>query len=198
MKKETKNTKEKIKSVATKLFSTYGYNATSIRKIAKEVGIRESAIYNHYKSKEDIFLCISHDIFISMPSPLLTENKIKDAKGYLKEYAEEFKKMTYNKTYEKLFRLLMIELLQNEQLRKNFMQNFHNQNTKILSKNFFEMMQNADIRSADPMVLAYEFLSTLFYIRLQVILLNIDNKKENFIENMFEKHVDFFWESIKL
>lgn len=31
-----------------------GYDNVSIRSIARDVGIKESSIYNHYKNKEDI------------------------------------------------------------------------------------------------------------------------------------------------
>lgn len=48
------NNKEKIFHVSIDLFSKYGYDSVSIRKIASEVGIKESSIYNHYKSKESI------------------------------------------------------------------------------------------------------------------------------------------------
>ena len=46
--------KEKIFDVSINLFSEYGYDGVSIRQIAKEVGIRESSIYNHFPSKESI------------------------------------------------------------------------------------------------------------------------------------------------
>ena len=58
-------TKEKILKVATTLFSELGYKGASVRKIASEVGIRESAIYNHYKNKEEIFLDVAKGIFSS-------------------------------------------------------------------------------------------------------------------------------------
>lgn len=58
-------TKEKIVKVASTLFSNNGYKATSVRKIAAEVGIRESALYNHFKNKEAIFLEIAQSIFSS-------------------------------------------------------------------------------------------------------------------------------------
>lgn len=48
------NNKEKIFNVAVDLFSEHGYDGVSIRQIAREVGIKESSIYNHYKSKESI------------------------------------------------------------------------------------------------------------------------------------------------
>ena len=51
-------TKDKILIEALSLFSVSGFSGVSVRDIAKAVGIRESAIYKHYKNKQDIFDCI--------------------------------------------------------------------------------------------------------------------------------------------
>lgn len=47
-------TKEKIFSSAIELFMLKGFNEVSLRDIADKVGIRQSTIYNHFKSKQDI------------------------------------------------------------------------------------------------------------------------------------------------
>jgi len=47
-------TKEKIMFAAVKLFSTKGYDAVSMRDLAKATGIQVSSIYYHFKTKEDI------------------------------------------------------------------------------------------------------------------------------------------------
>ena len=78
------------------------------------------------------------------------------------------------------------------------MDEFHNKNIKVLSEAFFIMMQNSLIRSGDPMIVAYEFLSTLFYTRLQITIMRFDNESVDRLSTQFEKHVDFFWESIKI
>ncbi len=53
-----KNTKELILDVSLTLFSERGYDGVGIREIAKVVGIGDSALYKHFKSKEDIFNAI--------------------------------------------------------------------------------------------------------------------------------------------
>jgi|FLOH01.1.fsa_nt_gi AcrR family transcriptional regulator len=198
--KKGTGTKDKILKASFLLFTEYGYKATSVRKIASSVGIRESAIYNHYKSKEEIFLLIAKDIFSSPFS--FKEEEIKElalrGKPFLHKYVMQYKLLTFDKNNESMFRLLLIELLQNKELREQFMTDFHDKNIKILSEGFFIMMQNSLIRYADPMTISYEFLSTLFYLRLQVTLLRFDSLSTNSLATQFEKHVDFFWESIKL
>ena len=47
-------TKERILYEALTLFSSFGYEAVSIREIAAAVGIKESSLYNHFKGKRDI------------------------------------------------------------------------------------------------------------------------------------------------
>lgn len=193
-------TKEKILKIATDLFSELGYKGASVRKIASAVGIRESALYNHFKNKEEIFLEVAKGIF---SSPFTLEsNEIRElasrGKPFLQKFTMQYKMLTFDKSNENMFRLLMIELLQNKELREQFMSEFHDKNIKILSEGFFTMMQNNLVRSADPMIISYEFLSTLFYIRLQVTLLRFDSNSTNHLATQFEKHVDFFWESIRI
>ncbi len=194
------DTKQKILKVSSALFSEHGYKGTSVRKIASEVGIRESALYNHFKNKEEIFLCVAKEIFTS---PFSVENDdIKESalkgKAFLQKFAMQYKLLTFDKNNESMFRLLMIELFANKELREQFMDEFHTQNVKMLSEAFFIMMQNSLIRSSDPMMVAYEFISTLFYIRLQITLMRFDNSSTTSMSTQFEKHVDFFWESIRV
>jgi AcrR family transcriptional regulator len=194
-----KGTKQKILKVSTALFSQYGYKGASVRKIAAEVGIRESAIYNHYKNKEEIFLEVAKNIFTSPFS--FSKEEVEElalrGKPFLQKFTTQYKMLTFDKNNENMFRLLMIELMQNQGLREKFMKEFHDNNIKILSEGFFVMMQHSLIRSSDPMMISYEFLSTLFYLRLQVTLLRFDAHSTNNLATQFEKHVDFFWESIK-
>jgi AcrR family transcriptional regulator len=195
-----KGTKQKILKVSTALFSQYGYKGASVRKIAAEVGIRESAIYNHYKNKEEIFLEVAKNIFTSPFS--FSKEEVEElalrGKPFLQKFTTQYKMLTFDKNNENMFRLLMIELMQNQGLREKFMKEFHDNNIKILSEGFFVMMQHSLIRSSDPMMISYEFLSTLFYLRLQVTLLRFDAHSTNNLATQFEKHVDFFWESIKI
>lgn len=54
-KQEARNTRERILDASLELFAAQGYAATSLRQIAQAVGIKESAIYAHFESKEAVF-----------------------------------------------------------------------------------------------------------------------------------------------
>jgi AcrR family transcriptional regulator len=47
-------TQNKILETAACMFACKGYDNVSIRDITREVGIKESSLYNHFKSKQDI------------------------------------------------------------------------------------------------------------------------------------------------
>ncbi len=55
---ENMSTRDRIFAAAVNLFSTRGYHGTSIREIAREVGIKESSIYNHFPGKDGILEAI--------------------------------------------------------------------------------------------------------------------------------------------
>ena len=52
---EQETTKDRILTEALRLFAAYGYDAVSVAQIAGAVGIKAPSLYNHYKSKRDIF-----------------------------------------------------------------------------------------------------------------------------------------------
>lgn len=196
------NTKKLIEDAAMDLFSEYGYKGTSVRKIASKVGIRESALYNHFENKEAIFLAIAERVFASPFAQRNTDDFIREnakkGKSFLHKFMTEFKLMTFDKKHEKLFRFMMIELMQNEILRDGFWKQFHESNIKLLSSGLFIMMQEGLIRSEDPMTLANAFLGQMFYLRIQVSLLKADNKPTTALSTAFERQLDLFWHMVAL
>ena len=54
------DTRERIMDTALSLFSVSGYEAVSIRDICREVGIKESSVYYHFKNKRDILDSLLH------------------------------------------------------------------------------------------------------------------------------------------
>ncbi len=55
-------TKQRILMEAIRLFAADGYEAVSVEKIARAVGIKAPSLYKHYRSKQDIFSSILREM----------------------------------------------------------------------------------------------------------------------------------------
>ena len=51
----TNDTRERILAVAAQRFGEHGYEGTSLREIAEDLGITKAAVYYHFPNKEQIF-----------------------------------------------------------------------------------------------------------------------------------------------
>ncbi len=196
-----KNTKELILEISLKLFSEKGYKSTSVRDIANEVGITQSGLYNHFKGKDAILETLIANLTDSAIVKLFENKSIEElansGKTVLRSIATTFKLISFDKKNEALFKLLMQELYKNREIRKIYNEHFYQENVKKLSSIFSVMMTNELIKKSDPLFLAHEFFSPLFFYQMQVNLLKIDKKANSSMVTLFEKHVDMFWENNK-
>lgn len=62
IRKDTLIRQQEIVSAARKLIVKYGSEHVTIKKMAKEIGVSEAAIYRHFKSKRDILSFLVDDI----------------------------------------------------------------------------------------------------------------------------------------
>lgn len=58
MQQRSEETRSKIMESAIKLFSSRGYNASSVDDICKDAGISKGAFYHHFESKQMLFLAL--------------------------------------------------------------------------------------------------------------------------------------------
>jgi AcrR family transcriptional regulator len=52
------DTRQRILDVALDLFTEQGYDGTSLRQIAEQLGVTKAALYYHFESKEDILMAL--------------------------------------------------------------------------------------------------------------------------------------------
>ncbi|OCL27288.1 hypothetical protein U472_07430 [Orenia metallireducens] len=196
-----KNTKDLILDAALDLFSEKGFAATSIREIAEKVGIRKSSIYNHFKSKEDIFETL-FSILGAKTIKGIFENKelqekINHPYDFLKIFAKLVKKFVDNLEEEKLLKVMLMEH-NSEVVRRMMKEKFLEEDREILIKIFKEMIEKGLIKPYDPLTLANEFIGTLIFIRIQHLLLSYETDDFSVIYNLIDRHIEFFWNAIKV
>lgn len=195
------DTKKKILNSALDFFSQHGYSGASIRQIARAVGVRESAIYNHYKSKEEIFLTILSSFKLKTISKEILSDDLLDEvvnpERFLKKFALRLIEH-WNKPEEKKFiRVLLMEqftYIGNIELSTT---DYLGELRKICKLIFSEMVNTKIIKSFDPSLLADEFTASLFLIRTELLSLD-DHVDVDAVYDRANKHVEFFWKAIKI
>jgi len=164
--------------------------------------LQQGALYNHFKNKDAILMTLIDQLMSSAIVTIFEEKEpaelYKRGKSLLANIATTFKLLSFDSKNEALFKLMMQEMYKNSDIRDLYHEYFYQQNIKKLSAVFFMMMQEEMIRSYDPLMLANEFLSPLFFYQTQVILLKLDDKSTSSAVLLFEKHVEYFWNAIRV
>jgi AcrR family transcriptional regulator len=196
----SQDTKVKIMSAALGLFSKCGFAGASVRHIAKEVGIRESAIYNHFDSKNDILKEILDEYSPwAAGADLLTDellNELVNPKEFLSIFSEKLLNH-WNSDYErKIFRLLIFEEFSDNSDSDKSLNKLISSLQELWVIIFNEMKKLNIIKNIDSEILANEFVAPLFFIRIE-FLSGEDSNKIIDSKNKLKSHINFFWDAIK-
>lgn len=203
---EIKSTKEKIFDTSIDLFSKKGFDAVSIREIGREVGIRESSIYNHYKNKESILDSIINYFMSELEASSMTEEKMDELMSlgpevFFKEGARQFIEGMSTPKTEKIWRIISIEVYHNEKIKNFFVKELLETPIKGWETIFQKMMENGLIKRYDPTILAREYFSFALYLYFEYFILRYDTEYDSFMElacNKMADHAKFILDSLKI
>lgn len=202
-----KNTKEKIFDVSIDLFSQDGYDGVSIRQIAKEVGIKESSIYNHYQSKESILESIlSYYIneMLKEEAPIMqSEKNLKmDFNQFYKEGSDRFISKLSEEKMMKITRIFLVESYHNEKI-KNFVKEAIIGYAINGWEDLFELMKEKKFikMDADIKQLAESFYYYGLFLLYEHFIINYPEDDEEFLKD-FERrttnHMKILFNSVKI
>lgn len=201
-----KNTKEKIFDVSIDLFSQYGYNGVSIRQIAKEVGIKESSIYNHYPSKESILESILNyyiEEMLKEEAPIMqsSEDLDLDFDYFYKKGSDRFISKLSEEKMMKITRIFIVGSYHNPKM-KNFVKEGIVDYAIKDWKNLFDLMKVKKIirEDADSKQLAESFYSYGLFLLYEHFILNYPEDDAKFLKD-FERrttaHMKIIFNSVK-
>ena len=201
-----KNTKERIFDVSIDLFSQYGYDGVSIRQIAKEVGIKESSIYNHYQSKESILESIlSYYIneMLKEEAPVMKpkENLNIDFDHFYKEGSDRFISKLSEEKMMKITRIFLVESYHNEKIKKFVKESIIGYAINGWEELFNLMKEMNFIRKdADIKQLAESFYYYGLFLLYEHFIINYPEDDEKFLKD-FERrttdHMKILFNSVK-
>jgi|LGOV01.1.fsa_nt_gb AcrR family transcriptional regulator len=104
-----KSTEEKILKAATKMFSEFGYNGVSTKKIATVAGVNEVTIFRHYTSKSNLLQAvIKHYSFEGNIIQKVENDLCGDVEKDLEIFAEDYYMFLVNNI--KMYKIQMREI----------------------------------------------------------------------------------------
>lgn len=199
------DTKKKILEVSLALFAQKGFDGVSVREIAKEVGVRESALYKHYKNKEDILDKIIEEMISSIRNgyelrhvpETLTEGVAEGYRNISEEQLCEmswsiFKMFTEEPKLSNFRRLLMREQFHNKTFAKYYDKFFIEGVIESQAKTFLQLVDSGLFRKADERIIALHFYGPILLLFQQY---DCEPEKKDEIKEMLFKHVRAFGEN---
>lgn len=197
---DARDTKEVILNVALKLFSERGYDGVGVRDIAKEIGIRESALYKHYSGKQDIFNSILKDMDRRYSEAAVSSRIPENISAMFAEQKDEreelfkiclamFQFYLQDEYGSQLRRMLTMEQYRNTQAGETFRELIIDNGLDHISNVFKELIKKGYYYNADPMVMAIQFYSPIY-----LLLGKYDGLPDKYDEALYflEKHITQF------
>lgn len=202
--KESTSTKQKILEAAIDLFSQNGYSAVSIREITKYVGIKESALYNHFKTKDEMletiyFIFRKEQKQRSLP-PIEKLDEIMEVmtpEAFLMQGFTNFITTINNPLLVKIWRILNIEQYRDQRARDIILNDIYKGTIDFLEAAFRIMIQKGEIKNLNPRMLAFEYQYPLFSTMTEYLLLQFDQRDTRDLEQRVKQHIDFFIQNVK-
>ena len=200
---EKSNTKQEILEASLELFSTQGYEATSISQIAEAVGIRKASLYSHFASKQAILDALMqitleqyerHSIFANADwdNPAFTkdrENITPDAAVQM--IVGQIRYIIHDPQISRARKMLTIEQFRNPQMadlqtKQNYMDvmRYFTGMTRFL-------IRQGKLENGDTELMAAELCLP---ISVWINLCDRDPERENEIMKLVERHIRKFFE----
>lgn len=205
-------TKDKILEVSLSLFSQRGFSAVSVRDIASAVGVRESAMYKHFSSKQAVFdqlvadYLAKSDAFMAGIHALPTENPAALAQtveiygqlsdeDFLRIGGSVFTDFLMQPDVLRFWRMISIERFHNKPLAGLWHQHLFEAPISFQTCMFKLLADAGAVRPVDPSILALEFFTPLLLLYLQALPFEPDSTEFKRSLELANRHMKHFRET---
>ncbi|MBS4196205.1 TetR/AcrR family transcriptional regulator [Lederbergia citri] len=198
------STKEKILNIAIDLFSKSSFSAVSIRDITREVGIKESSLYYHFKNKDElldsIFSIFQQEIGKVCPPLDILDQILEQTtpEQFLQQGLQNFKSyICDNPKMSRISRILSTEQFNHPRARSIILNDLYEDNIKFIEVVFAKYIDLGYIQEYPPRLLAVEYQYPVFSMITQYQILQFEGKDTSELEELLHDHVEFFVHKIK-
>ncbi|MCP4162405.1 MAG: TetR/AcrR family transcriptional regulator [Deltaproteobacteria bacterium] len=197
------STRDRIFKEAVCLFAAKGFHGTSMRDLAKQTGIKESSIYNHFKGKESILDAI-------LEYQLEGFSRVTDGLNSFKEPLDKFTDpvefwmggVTYflkklPSLNDQIFRILHNEMYLNEKCRNFYLHKLLPMQKELALFVLSEMEEKGMIELKDKEKTAERYVYFLEGMGIEHNLMSLEGKDPEEIGSHTIEHIKLFIEGLK-
>lgn len=192
--RDGQHTRQALLDAALSLFAEKGYFGTSLRDIARRVGVRESALYNYFPSKESLFEAVvladrqetSERLAPSLDAP------VTDLRAFLEDLAMLAIEAYKSPIQQQRFRILMSDGIRLAvEGRINLIDQQMGSKSHVLRTLMVRLIDQGFLRPGDPDLLTFQFISPLMTWR-QLQALRANHPLVTDTRGFIAGHVDLF------
>lgn len=196
------STKQKIRNVALDLFSTQGYNSTTVEDISKEVGIKAPSLYKHYESKQAIFDTLIDEARNGYTQQMASiqisgHNASKDSnffesitEGDLLQIGNAlFSFFIHDEFTQKIRKIFKIEQFRDKALNSLYIEQYFDNPLSFHEQLFLNLINLGAFIENNSRVVALHFYAPIHYL-IELCDAQPDREKEAF--DLLERHIKQF------
>jgi AcrR family transcriptional regulator len=153
---------KEIHRVIARLFAYRGYHSTSMREIARELGMNQSSLYHYFSSKEDILFKLMNDaiddVLVTLEdidaADLLPEDKLKRVlDSYIRSYAGDQERLI----------LLVNEMNSLNEKYRHILVEKQRRYVQLIKSILSELVGESKMKMIDPTVATFAFFGMVHY-----------------------------------
>ena len=198
--REARDTRQSILDAALDLFAEKGFFGTSMRELARAVGVRESAIYHHFANKEALLESIMSEASnerAHRAEAVMTRAVTLPVREMLMAIAGEMLDSWEAPREQKLWRIMCIEGFRLAECGKFQMDASFKKARDLMQQLFATLAADKRIKPIEPNIASMEFMAPMFMVR------NVAASPKSFKlpegvtpRQIVEAHVSFFCDAL--
>lgn len=197
------NTRQEILDAALDLFSTQGYEATSISQLAEAVGIRKASLYSHFESKQAILDELlqavleqysTHSIFAkaNWDDPAFTMDKANmTPEAAAQMFIGHIRYILHDDRVRKARKLLTIEQFQNPGIAQLQTKQTYTDVMSYFTGLVRFLIRQGRLADSDPEIMAAQLCLP---VSAWISLCDREPERENEVLTLLERHIRQFFE----
>ena len=196
---EKQKTKQRILDAALELFSTQGFEATSIAQIADAVGVRKASLYSHFDSKQDILDRLIESIMenYAKHSVRSLADRIGDEldpDGVVRVVTEQIRYTVHDEHVSRARKMLTIEQYRNPQLAELKTKQSYTDVLAFAEALMERLVSEGRLKPLDTQMMAAQFA---FPISVWMSLCDREPEREDEVFDLIQRHIRQFFEAFK-